>query len=945
VAGGDYNLGTAHGTIELNAASLGRASSALDHVANKMLIVGGVAAVGLGYAVKAAGDFEQQMSRFQAVSDSSVGEMDKIRKKALQLGQDSAYGATEVIQAFAELGYAGVSTKEILNGMGDAVVYLAAAAEIPLKDASTALVNTMRQFNLPASQAVETVNELARAANASTVDMADLITSLRYAGPLAAALNIPLNDVAETLAILGNNGIRGSTAGTSLRGILIALTPTSLKAEAAMEKLGLITNQAGQQFVDASGNVLSLQQATDLAAATFKHKTSPSAQTLASDFKKLGLTAQAGSNIFFDANGKLKSMAEVAQILQDHTAGLTDEQKKQAFTTIFQRRAMASALVLAKGGSKAFDDLSHSQQYNTTAQELMNKKLDNMKGSLKILGASLETFAITIGSQLTPILKTGADLLRDFTNWLIRLSPETKKWIVIAVGGVAGLLLFAGALLKIGKGVVGMYKALKDLGTGIKLVGTLLKTAIEANPWILALIGIAAAIIYLYNNSKKFKQFVDDFVYELGKFEAAFVGWISDTFGSDEAKKFLNDFLTTLGGFEIGFINWIGDTFGSQYAKDKLHEFLDTLGGVEVGIANFLLNTFGGNDAKTFLHDFLYTIGEIEVKFADFMLKTFGSHTAKTFLHDFLYELGKIEVGLVQLGAAFVGFVAHQISDFLSGLWDIITTFVKLDVEIIKAGFEWMQKLAQGIVQGWQLIITFFSNLPSNVLKWFATGATWLLQAGIDLLTGLWNGLQQVFKDMPGWGVAIFFNVLSAIGDTTKWLLNKGKDILTGMWKGIKGATGWLVDKIKDWVGGIIDDVLGFFGIHSPSTVFAEIGGYLVTGLVKGIQDNAHLADAAYQSLMPNNLTPSLALAVTGGTGPGSGRPALAKAQGAGAVGTARRPSGNTDTLLAKLVDKVDNMAKPLVGNLNVLPGRTDANAAGFEAVRQLKAARFRTGK
>lgn len=892
MAGGDYNLGTARGTIELNAASLGRASSALDHVANRMLLVGGAAVAGLGYAVKAAGDFEQQMSRFQAVSNSTQGEMDAIRKKALQLGQDSAYGATEVITAFAELGYAGVSVKEILGGVGDAVVYLAAAAEIPLKDAATALVNTMRQFAIPASGAKEAVNELARAANASTVDMADLITSLRYAGPVAAALNIPLNDVAETLAILGNNGIRGSTAGTSLRGILIGLTPTSDKAAAAMAKLGLITED--------------------------------------------------GTNLFFDATGKLKSMSEVAQILHDHTANLTDEQKKQAFTTIFQRRAMASALTLARGGAAAYDQLAHSAQYNTTAQELMRKKLDNMKGAFKILKASVETFAITIGEQLTPFLKKAADKLKDVTNWFIRLSPQTKKWIVLAVGGIGGLLVFLGVILKIGKGIIGMYKALKDLGTGLKIVANILKTTIAADPWILALIGIAAAIIYLYNASPQFRKFVDDFISKLGELEVAFGGWIGDTFGSPEAKKFLHDFLHELGKVEIGFINFIGNTFGSNTAKTFLHDFLHTLGGVEVGFADFMLNTFGSPQAKTFLHDFLHTLGGVEVGFADFMLKTFGSHTAKVFLHDFLYELGKIEVGLVQLGAKFVSFVADNVAKFIGGLVGLVGKIAEIDVKMVEAGFNLLNSLAKGLVSGFVAVAEFFTNLPSNLVTFFGDAANWLVEAGRTIVYGLWNGAIQLLALVGGFFAGLGDWLVNKMDDAIHWLEETGKQLIRGLWEGIKGQLGWLIDKIKDFVGNVIDHVLSFFGIGSPSKVFAEIGGHLVTGLAKGIKDNAYLAKAAYDSLSPENLGASFAYSVAGaGATPAvAAGPASVAAAVPGSAGL-----GGVEDHLRAISGHLADQGGWGDTTINVLSRENNPTLTGMEMVRKLKGVGRRTNR
>jgi hypothetical protein len=89
----DYNIGTAHGRIEVDSSSLGRTAASLGFMANRMLLVGGAAVAGFGFAVKAAADFETQLSRFSAVSNATEKDMELVRKKALQLGQDSAFGA------------------------------------------------------------------------------------------------------------------------------------------------------------------------------------------------------------------------------------------------------------------------------------------------------------------------------------------------------------------------------------------------------------------------------------------------------------------------------------------------------------------------------------------------------------------------------------------------------------------------------------------------------------------------------------------------------------------------------------------------------------------------------------------------------------------------------------------------------------------------------------
>ena len=55
-----------------------------------------------------------------------------------------------------------------------------------------------------------------------------------------------------------------------------------------------------------------------------------------------------------------------------------------------------------------------------------------------------------------------------------------------------------------------------------------------------------------------------------------------------------------------------------------------------------------------------------------------------------------------------------------------------------------------------------------------------------------------------------------------------GKNLVSGIWEGIKNAKDWLLDKIKEWCGSVLNGIKAFFGIHSPSKVFKdEIGNNL----------------------------------------------------------------------------------------------------------------------
>ena len=143
-----YDLGTARGVIEMeyNGRGVEKAKEDIDGLSNKSGDAraateklgkhtgraGLAIAAGLGAGVAAAANFEQRLSAVQAVSGATASDMDKLRDKALQLGKDTAFSASESAQAIEELIKAGLSVEDVLNGAADATVNLAAAGEVDM---------------------------------------------------------------------------------------------------------------------------------------------------------------------------------------------------------------------------------------------------------------------------------------------------------------------------------------------------------------------------------------------------------------------------------------------------------------------------------------------------------------------------------------------------------------------------------------------------------------------------------------------------------------------------------------------------------------------------------------------------------------------------------------------------------------------------------------------
>lgn len=411
-------------------------------------------AVGLGVAIKKAADFEAQMDSVQAVSGATGSEMTKLQDLAIKLGADTKYSAQEAAMGIEELLKAGLSTSDVLNGGLAGALDLATAGEIDLASAaeiaSTAL-NAFRDDNLSVADAA---NILAGGANASATDVEGLRLGLQQASAVASGAGLSFEDTATALSVFAQNGLKGSDSGTSLKTMLMRLHPQTDAAAAEFERLGLLTTNTENAMKTLKDNGIKplsgeqdilMEQMHDLA----KSMAGPKASTakVNKEFNKLLMNSGSLQSAFYDANGDLRSMSEIADILQKSLKGMSSEQRSAALNTMFGSDAIRAGNILYKEGAKGIKDMN-KEMSKVTAAEVAKKKMDNLKGAVEELKGSAETLAISAGQTLIPmftdVVKHAQKMLDKFNN----LNPGTQKFItnMALVGALAGpaIMTFGG---------------------------------------------------------------------------------------------------------------------------------------------------------------------------------------------------------------------------------------------------------------------------------------------------------------------------------------------------------------------------------------------------------------------------------------------------------------------------------------------------------------------
>jgi TP901 family phage tail tape measure protein len=178
------NMGKAALTTKSFGESLNQKASAgkLDAIADRAGVMGLGLAAGFGYAVKAAADFDKQMSAVSAGVSDSAGHMDDLRKAALQAGKDTQYSATEAAKGITELGKAGVQSADILGGGLKGALALAAAGQMDVGDAAETAASAMTQFKLKGDKVPHVADLLAAAAGKAQGSVADMGAALNQSG-------------------------------------------------------------------------------------------------------------------------------------------------------------------------------------------------------------------------------------------------------------------------------------------------------------------------------------------------------------------------------------------------------------------------------------------------------------------------------------------------------------------------------------------------------------------------------------------------------------------------------------------------------------------------------------------------------------------------------------------------------------------------------------------
>lgn len=342
------------------------------------------AIIGASQVIKLGNEYTATMNELQAVASLTGKQMIEVGRTARQLGSDLTLPATSGKDAAAimlELAKGGLSAADAMEA-AKGTIQLAAAAQVDGGRAAEIQANAINQFGLAAKDAGMVADVLANTANAAAGGVDDIALSMKYVGPVANALAISIGDTASAIGLLANNGLKGDTAGTALRGMLASLAAPSDAASIGLEELGVTA---------------------------------------------------------FDANGNFVGLRTIVEELSDAQKSLTKEMFATYSTMAFGREPLAAVTALASSGASAYDQMTASVGRQGGAAAVAQSKMKGLGGALDKLQSQLEDVALGIYQTVSPALE---GIANSAAAGLDGAGDKVTKFLGIA-GGL-GKLAFTG---------------------------------------------------------------------------------------------------------------------------------------------------------------------------------------------------------------------------------------------------------------------------------------------------------------------------------------------------------------------------------------------------------------------------------------------------------------------------------------------------------------------
>lgn len=280
------------------------------NIASNLSRVIGMIGAGMAFRsiIQNAGDFQNSMARVQAITNATDTDFQMLKNTAQELGRTTQFTASQAAEGLQFLGMAGYNATQSVTAL-PSVLNLAAAGAIDLGTAADIASNVVSGMGYKIDQTNRVVDVLAQVSRKANTNVTEMGEGAKVAAPVFAGLDLEIEELATSMAILANNGIKGSEAGTAIAQSLSRLLIQPKMVSDGLNELGVTITESSLKTDGFIGTLEKLRNAginnTQMAQIFGEHWKSISTiiNTSQADIDALSTSIN-------NSNGVAKQMAE-----------------------------------------------------------------------------------------------------------------------------------------------------------------------------------------------------------------------------------------------------------------------------------------------------------------------------------------------------------------------------------------------------------------------------------------------------------------------------------------------------------------------------------------------------------------------------------------------------------------------------------------------------------
>lgn len=726
----------------------------IQNVGKKFAVVSAAASAALVGIAKSAIDFETAFTGVTKTVDGTDQELEEIRQGLLDLSEVTASSATDIAAVAEAAGQLGVKTENVLD-FTETMVRLGDSTNLSADEAATAIAQL---YNVMGSD-INTVDRF----GAALVDL----------GNNAATTEV---DILNMATRIGSSGKQVGLTEQQVLALATSLSSVGLEAEGGGSAISAVITKIDK---DVALNSNTLKTWANVAGVSVN------------DFKNLWQNdAMSAIQLVVKGMGDAKAGGENLNVILDEL-GVTSLRQTDTMKRLSSASDLMSEMVNISNDAWAENSAlttESQKRYETTAA-----KIQQVKNTVTELCSKL-------GEMLLPIIQKICDGLSSFVNWLTNLSPAAQKVMLVVLALVAALgplLIFIGKLissigsiLTYGPKIVSMFGTIKTAASG-------LFSFIAANPIILVIAAIIAAIILLWNKCEWFRNLV------MGLFEgiknAVITVWNNIKAVWDIVQPY---FVALWEGIKASLQPVIESLMGAfQAAWEFIKTIWDLVQPYFAAIWENIKAVF--SVVSEILGTYFRVAWEVIKAVWDVVVQYFGAIWEN--IKIIFSVVGTVIGSFFQTAWTIVKTIWDAVTGYFQAIFDTIKGIFSAVTALFRGDFQGAWDAIKGIVGTWQ---QYFQNIWNGIKNIFASVGNFFKNS----FQAAWNGIKSIFSNVGGFFQGIWNTIKNmftnigttignAIGGAFKNVVNSIINFAQNTINGFIRAINWAIDVINNIPG------------------------------------------------------------------------------------------------------------------------------------------------